>query len=419
MSKKHILFVDDESNVLQGLQRMLRPLRDEWDIEVAGSGQEALEKMSLSAYDVIVSDMRMPGMDGAQLLQKVMLRYPQTVRLILSGQSDQEGIMRSVGPAHQYLAKPCSADILKATVGRACALRDLLSQESLRHLLSKVKNLPSLPSLYVEVMKELQSQDASIERVGRIISKDPAMSAKILQLVNSAFFGFPTRITLPARAVTILGLEKIKALVLSLHVFSQFQAAQLPGFSLELLWDHCLQVANFSKLIAKDMEASQALADDCFSAGLLHDTGTLILAGNLPHEYAQALTRSQQDSASRVELEAAEEEIFGATHAEVGAYLLGLWGLPHLLVEAVAFHHTSRECFNTDFSPLTAVHAADAYAWEQRHSGEENYTSPLDLIYLQNCGLSHKADHWRKLCEAEAQKTRATNPDESQGEAHE
>jgi HD-like signal output (HDOD) protein len=412
MDKKRVLFVDDEANVLQGLQRMLRPLRDEWDIETAGSGPEALARMAQVGFDVIVSDMRMPGMDGAQLLTEVRQRFPQTIRIILSGQSDQESILRSVGPTHQYLSKPCSTEMLKATVGRACAVRDLLAQDTLRQLLSKIHNLPSLPSLYLEVMKELQSPDASIERVGKIIAKDPAMSAKILQLVNSAFFGFPTRITHPSRAVTILGLEKVKSLVLSIHVFSEFQAAQLPGFSLEILWEHSIKVANFSKLIAKDVAAAPAMVDDCFSAGLLHDTGRLILAGNMAREYGQMLALVQQKKISQEE---AEQEVFGATHAEVGAYLLGLWGLPHPIIEAVAFHHTPRECFNLEFSPLAAVHSADVLDHEMRHTGEENYVSRADLLYLQTCSLADKFPGWRAACLAEAQKACLPETDQQEG----
>jgi len=416
MDKKRILFVDDEANVLQGLQRMLRPLRDEWDIETAGSGTDALARMAQVGFDVIVSDMRMPGMDGAQLLTEVRQRYPQTIRIILSGQSDQETILRSVGPTHQYLSKPCSAEMLKATVGRACAIRDLLSQDALRQLLSKIHNLPSLPSLYLEVMKELQSPDASIERVGKIIAKDPAMSAKILQLVNSAFFGFPTRITHPSRAVTILGLEKVKALVLSIHVFSEFNSAKLPGFSLDILWDHSIKTANFAKLIAKDMGAPPALVDDCFSAGLLHDTGRLILAGNMTDEYSQMLALVQKTKCS---LETAEMEIFSASHAEVGAYLLGLWGLPHPIIEAIAFHHVPSQCFNLEFSPLAAVHAADCLDHEQKHAADANYLAQLDMNYLRACSLADKLPAWRAACLAETQNACLPDSEKKEGDCNE
>src|SRR5262245_37814840 len=99
---KKILFVDDEPNVLQGLERMLRSMRHEWEMQFAMSGPAALERLAEQTFDVIVSDMRMPGMTGAQLLTEVSQRHPHIVRIILSGQADQEDILRSVGPTHQY-----------------------------------------------------------------------------------------------------------------------------------------------------------------------------------------------------------------------------------------------------------------------------------------------------------------------------
>jgi DNA-binding NtrC family response regulator len=154
--KRRILFVDDEPNVLSGLRRMLRSMREEWDFEFAGSGREALEVMQRTAVEVIVTDMRMPGMDGSQLLDEVLQRHPQVVRIVLSGQSDTETVLRSVRPTHQFLSKPCDAETLKATVARACALRDLMAEPSLKDLVSRISTLPSMPSLYLEVVKELR-----------------------------------------------------------------------------------------------------------------------------------------------------------------------------------------------------------------------------------------------------------------------
>src|SRR5256885_11774657 len=124
-----ILFVDDEPKVTEGLHRMLRSMRREWEMTFATSGAEALEKLSAKPFDVVVSDMRMPGMDGCQLLTEVMRRHPQVVRIILSGYSDKETIMRSIGLAHHYLSKPCDAETLKETIRRACDLRDQLEEE--------------------------------------------------------------------------------------------------------------------------------------------------------------------------------------------------------------------------------------------------------------------------------------------------
>ncbi len=319
--KKRILFVDDEPNVLGGLRRMLYPLRGEWETAFASSGPDALAKLAESPFDVVVSDMRMPGMDGAQLLTEVMQRYPQVVRIVLSGQSDKEMILRSVGPAHQYLAKPCDAETLKQTIARACVLRDLLADERLKQLVTKVSSLPSLPTVYARMVEALQSPDASIQTVSRIVAEDVGMTAKILQLVNSAFFGLRRHVSSPSEAAVFLGLETIKALVLSIHVFSQFQGASVPGFSLEGLWKHSLAVGAGAKRLAAEENQDRRDVDHALMAGLLHDAGKLVLAANLPEQYAEALARAADSQGPPWQ---AERDVVGAGHAEVGAYLLGL-----------------------------------------------------------------------------------------------
>ena len=184
---KRILFVDDEPNLLEGLGRMLRPLRHTWGIDFARNGPEALDLLARTPFNVIVSDMRMPGMDGAQLLAEVRDRHPTIVRIVLSGQCDREALLRSVRVAHQCLTKPCDVETLRSTVTRACALRDLLENDKLQRLVSRLKSVPSLPDLYHQVMEELESPEPSIQKVGQIIAQDAGMTAKTLQTVNSAF----------------------------------------------------------------------------------------------------------------------------------------------------------------------------------------------------------------------------------------
>jgi DNA-binding NtrC family response regulator len=175
MKKKRILFVDDEAMILQGLQRMLRPMREEWDMEFIGSGAKALERMGPAPFDVVVSDMRMPGMNGAEFLTEVMKRHPKTIRLILSGHADKELILQCVGATHQYLAKPCDADALKATVTRASNLEGNLQSEPLRKLVGQLSHLPSIPSLYMEIVEIANHPGASLEDVAQVIARDLAM----------------------------------------------------------------------------------------------------------------------------------------------------------------------------------------------------------------------------------------------------
>jgi HD-like signal output (HDOD) protein len=392
-----ILFVDDEPNVLQGLQRMLRPMRQEWEMEFADSGAQALAKLSEHPFDVVVSDMRMPKMDGNQLLTEVMQKHPHMVRIILSGHSDQEVILKSVGIAHQYLSKPCDPDALKATVARAIALRDLMANVLLKRLVSQMQSLPCLPSLYLELVEELGKPEASVKVIGEIISKDVAMTAKILQLVNSPFFGVFKRVSSPAEATSLLGLDIVKSLVLSIHVFSQFDQAGVPEMPLEQLWSHSLKVGQYAKQIARAEGQDRRMADDAFMAGVLHDTGKLILASNFSDWYSQAIGLSKEKQEPLADL---ETQLFGTSHGEVGAYLLGLWGFSHPLVEAVAFHHHPSRSPAGGFSVLTAVHVANALAHsESRSDGPANASSALDIEYIANLKLTDRVPLWRETCQ--------------------
>ena len=355
-----VLFVDDEPNVLSGLRRMLRARRDEWDMRFCGGGGDALAALAAEGADVVVTDMRMPGMDGAELLSRVRDLYPDTVRIVLSGHSDQELTLRAVGPAHQYLSKPCEPNHLRETIDAALALHASVRSPEVRRLVESVESLPTLPEVYLELVQAMNDPKAGVDHAGRVIASDLGMSAKVLQLVNSAFFGLPVRVRDVPQAVALLGLGVIRPLVLSTGVFRQFETRDLGGLSLRRLTAHSLRVATHARDLA-DRHAAKCDGDpaDFFLAGMLHDVGRLVLAQARPGDYAQVCRDTRRDPTALADR---EREAFGATHAEVGGALLQLWGLPSFLVEAVAFHHTP-SAFGpaaARLSPLTAVHAAEA-----------------------------------------------------------
>jgi len=290
---------------------------------------------------------------------------------------------------------------LKATVGRVSALDAALQNKTLQKLTSQMDRLPSLPSLYIEVVEKLQTPEVTLEDVAVIIAKDIGMTAKILKLVNSAFFGLRRQITGPEEAVAYLGLDTIKALVLSINAFSQFEQCKIGGFSLESLWDHSLNTAAAAKLIALAEHAERKIADEAFIAGMLHDTGKLVLASNFAEQYNDVVRLAQTN---KQEVLIVELEVFGATHADVGGYLLGLWGLPVPVVEAIALHHNPGKTTHKTFSPLTAVHAANVLIYESRQQGNGINAGQIDTNYLNALGLSDRPDVWRAtLRESEAQ----------------
>lgn len=387
-----ILFVDDEPFVLHGLQRMLRPMRNEWDMVFVTSGAEALELMARAPFDVVVSDMRMPGMNGTQLLNEVMKRHPQTVRLILSGHADEELIMKCVGITHQYLSKPCDPEELKMAVSRASAVGLSLNNPRLKQLVCQIDRLPSIPSLYIEMIEQLQDPEVELSDVATTVSKDIGMTAKILKLVNSAYFGLRREINDASEAVTYLGINTLKTLVLTIHAFSQFEGRRTEGFSLEQIWSHSQNVASAARRIAELADAPMVVREQAFIGGMLHDTGQLILGSSLASQYNSAI---QQARAQMSPLFAVEAATFGTNHAELGGYLLGLWGLPVPVVEAITLHHQPRLSCATEFTALTAVHLAECCC--QPPAGPE--AAPPDITadadYLAGLGLSDQLECWK------------------------
>jgi HD-like signal output (HDOD) protein len=388
---KRILFVDDEAMVLQGIQRSLRAMRGEWEAEFATSGPEALEIMSRAPFDVVVSDMRMPGMDGAQLLEKIRMQFPQTVRMILSGQSDRESILRSIGPTHQYLSKPCDVEELKLKLRHAFALRDLLADPHLKEIVSRLESVPSLPAVYVKITTALGVPDASISQIGGIIAEDMGMSTKILQLVNSAFFGLASPVSSVKQAAALIGMDNIRALALSVNIFSRFEGSLADDMA--FLWNHSLATAGFAKVIAKAQSGGRTEIDDSFTAGVLHDIGRLILASACTKDYLNVLDKARHGTP----MLNAEQEVFGCTHAAVGAYLLGLWGLPDAIVAAAAWHHDPGLGGAHTFCPLIAVHVANSQDHEL-HSYCPGSKPVVDEPLLAQLGLQERLPVWIAAC---------------------
>lgn len=389
---KNLLFVDDEPKVLQGLERQLYSMRQEWKMDFVDAGPKALTFMEAHSVDVIVSDMVMPEMDGAQLLGEVARRHPNTVRIVLSGHTDRESVLRLVGSAHQYIAKPCEATELRDAIARAFTLRDLLCNEKLKELATRLKCLPALPTMYQKLAAEFQKDDPAIENICEIIARDPAIATKILQLVNSAFFGLPQPVDNLSDAIMYLGLTTVRSLVLHLQTFSQIGGKSIPGFSVDALARHSWMAGVAARRIAATERKDIKTCDQCFLAGLLHDIGRLILATGLPDEYTEVL---KQSKTKIVPLYVAEKDYFGATHAEVGAYLLGLWGLPNPIIEAVALHHQPSASMARSFSPVIAVHTADVFLHEDAEPEGELPPPVLDVAHLSLIKLYDRVPEWR------------------------
>ncbi|MEX2186412.1 MAG: HDOD domain-containing protein [Pirellulales bacterium] len=395
--KRRILFVDDEPSILDGLRRMLRGERNEWDMEFAVGGPAAVELIEQRTFDVVVSDMRMPIVDGAELVERVAAKSPRTVRIILSGQAEEEAILRSIGPAHQFLSKPCTPELLKHTIRRACCLHDRLDNVELNGLLGKIRALPSLPSVFGEILAELNADEPSLIRIGELVACDVGMSTKLLQMINSGYFARAKRISDPRQAAQLLGLSLLRPLILSAGVFSAFPVERGNVFSIDLLLQHAAKVSAAAWRIARAEGASPYVAEDAAFAGLVLDIGRLVYASYFPELTERVLHDSVERDEWLTQTEVAE---FGYTHADLGASLLSLWAFPDSIVEAVAYHHTPGECHATGFTPLTAVHVAEFMVNSCRLVPDgvlDPPSPPLDADYIAGLGLSSRIDKWRSL----------------------
>lgn len=392
---KRILFVDDQPNILGGLQRMLHGQRKVWNMSFVESGEEALAAMEEAPFDVVVTDMKMPIMSGAQLLKQVHERYPKTVRIVLSGYADLEAAMQSVAVSHQFLAKPCDSDTLKSVVNRACGLAELLNEETLKETLGAISELPVLPRTYQALRQALAEEEVDIGQVGAIVEQDAGIAAKILQLVNSSFFGIRKEITDLRQATAYLGISTIRDLTLSFEMFRGFEGCtKLAGFSVEREQRHSLLTAR----IASKMFDDKVLSGQAFLSGMLHDIGKLILATRFEEPFQAILLEGAGVTSP---FQPIEEKLLGVGHGEIGAYLLGLWGMSYPVVEAVAHHHNpSRVPEQTMFGALGATHVADCLALELE--GRPGKTIALDEEYLASLGVLDRLPEWREMAAHEA-----------------
>jgi putative nucleotidyltransferase with HDIG domain len=390
MSELRVLFVDDEPRVLQSIRRDLSLLELDWETRFVQDGATALEVLATdpAPFHVIVTDMRMPGMNGEHLLKHVQDRHPDIIRIVLTGQANLLGSrsLDAFSLAHQYLTKPCEMETLVATLRRAHSLRKTLANAELRRLIAQIKSLPSPPALYMDLISETEKPDASIETISAIMARDMAMTARVLQMVNSAYFGPHRQIHDPGEAVIYLGFETIRSLALSLHMFTYYQESGSSGAKLNQLHAHAMAVGILARRIAQGERLGKQICSMAFTAGLLHDLGKLVLIRNFPEQYETIVDRTQQPDVRPID---SEREVFGADHAQVGAYLLGLWGLPDPIVEAVAWHHNlpSTSPADATFLCLTDI-LRTANALVHYEQGDNSYQPYVD----------EKSDRWRDTC---------------------
>ena len=392
--KRRILFVDTDAARLQLLERMLAGQRRDWDIVFTRACSSATELVGMAPLDAVVLDVNKPGA-FTPFLQEAAARWPKVLLFIRCDPAETAAMQKAVGADWRPLPKDCDAEMLIAHVQRAMRLDEWMADEAVRQLIGKMERLPSVPVLYNQVSAELAKPDGSIDFVGKLIARDPAMTVKILQVVNSPIFGLGRQISDPVEAVMYLGVERTKSLILVAGVNLQYDKHRCASFSQEKWWQHSMAVGTFARAVALTETKNAKTADLAFTAGLLHDTGQLLVAANLPDRYSQVIVQAEQ---RKVSIREVEMETFNTSHAELGACLLGTWGLPVAILEAIGWHHCPAVSGDKKFTLLTAVHVANAVEHEKIAFKSGSRVSQLDTEYIRSLGLINQSNPWREVC---------------------
>jgi HD-like signal output (HDOD) protein len=355
---KKILVVDDDRNILQSFKRAFHFMHREWKVVLCDNGRVAFDLMQADgAFDLIISDLRLPGLSGIDLFKKVKESFPGTIRFSLTGYPESSLLIEAASVSHRLISKPCEAKKLIALIKNSLLLREKLQNTEVRNSIYKLGVIPSLPKYYEEFCKEIKSPDASVAKLGKIIGKDIGMTTKVLQLVNSAFFGLRRKVTNPVQAAILVGLNGLQNVILVAGFFAACGKNDFPqALNIESIWQHSLATANRAKKIAAEKGLSQDDIDTCYTAGLLHDLGIVVLASTNKSDYGKVLALVHKENLS---LPQAEKRIFDLDHATVGGFLLDMWGLPHAISEIVAFHCSPSCDPSRDIDPLSIVCAAD------------------------------------------------------------
>lgn len=386
-----VLFVDDNQRVLDGLRRSVRIQGVAWTAAFSDSGRDALDRLALSPFDVVVADMRMPLMDGAELLAAVAHHHPRAIRLVLSGQMDKRAAERAAAVSHGFLSKPVPGNTLCATIDRLLGMRSRLPNDALRDVVNAVGALASPPASCAAILSVTADPHTTITAVAAAIERDIAFTAKLLQLSNSAFFGTRRSVTTVEGAIGHLGLATVRAIAVSEGVVASVAAnGTAVGDSIDEIERHSLLVAR----VARRIVPRSTMADDAFTAGLLHDIGKLLLMTQLPERYERVLDEARGRNRA---LHVVEAET-GATHADVGGYLLGLWGLPDTVVDAVAQHHAPR-ADASEIDLVTVVHAANALVHENAARSGSWPPATFDVRHLAATGAAQHLPDWRQAAQ--------------------
>ena len=383
-----ILLVEDDPLLRELYSSIADDLGSQFHIRTSADAMTALSLIEKEPVDIVVSDLEMPGMSGGEFLTQLERTQPETMRVVISGYTDELAVARCLMFGHRYLLKPVNRKQIVDLMRRVAGLKQKVTQKKIKAILGASHVIPTPPEIYLRLTEALDTPNTSMEELAEIVELDPGLTAKILQIVNSVAFCPVAPVTNVLEGVKMLGVEALRTMILDLHVQKFFDKRIKDKKLLRKIWNHSMKTAVRARELARAENLSAAESQTCFSAGLLHDVGKLIFAAHSGDEFAGIVERSEK---KKEPLDKLETEVFGATHADIGAYLLGMWGLPESIVSAVELHHSLDRITTRGFTPLAAVHIA------QNLEPQEHRLEPLNLEFVDRIGVTAKLPAWKEM----------------------
>jgi len=354
---KNILIVDDEVQILKALVRLF--MDTDYEIVIAEGGEEALKILEKQQFNMVISDMKMPYMDGYDLLSKVKELYPKTVRIILSGYSDEKVVFHALQKniARLYVFKPWKNDELIQIVTQLLETEDILNNSNLLNFINNIENLPTIKANYQHIIN-LINDDTDISTISNEIEKDISIAAKILNVANSAFYGSKTGSV--KQAVSYIGLQNTKNLITSISIIDTMSENSAAKNMIKNIWKHSF-LSNKLLAFLYEKHLKKRVPDTYSSAGLLHNIGKIFFLKYFYKEYLNLLLKARDD---KVDITRLEAEAFTVTHNEAGGYLLEWWEFPFAIVETALYSQNPMDAKVVNKEIVCAVHIVSKYAME-------------------------------------------------------
>lgn len=386
-----VLFVDDDQSLLKGLVRSCYSLNQELEVTTALGPEEGLKILEAKPFDALVTDLHMPGMNGAELLQQVRERHPSVLRFVLSGEAKPEIFLKASSHALQCFSKPCDVSIIISAISEAVRLLAEIPDKNLTQLLTSLGGMPACTATLQTLHKILNDPMSDVSDVVEGVRKSPGLVARLLKVANSPFFGHSGRVSTLDDAIGLLGMDSVASMIGTQQLFQKIAPASASGISVDELWQHSSFCSGLVRTLGPKAKIPYKLCREAVTAALLHDIGKLVMACANPSGYSAAITRSMAD---RIPLWQAEHPIFQCSHAEVGSKLLKLWGFPEVIHRSVACHHTPHRDGSAAVTPAALIHVGDYIA---HHLSQSKSPYLLDSAYLASVNLPSKAEEWLRL----------------------